>query len=94
MTSSELTGWIAYFGLEPFGEERADLRSGIVAAVIANANRDTKKRREPYQPQDFMMFLDKTAAAVDKTPATAYQLAAILGEHVNVNLVEGKGEEE
>jgi hypothetical protein len=52
MSSRQLTEWIAYAKLEPFGEERADLRAGIVASVIANANRDPK--RKPYKPEDFM----------------------------------------
>jgi hypothetical protein len=32
----ELAEWAAYYQCEPFGEERADLRAGIVASVIAN----------------------------------------------------------
>lgn len=40
--------------MEPFGEERADLRAGIIASTIANANRDPKRRRKPYKPEDFM----------------------------------------
>jgi len=45
---------MAYSQLEPFGEERADLRSGIVSSTIANANRDPKKKRKAFRPQDFM----------------------------------------
>ncbi len=43
---------MAYLSLEPIGEERADLRSGIVASVIANANR--KKGTRAFKPDDFM----------------------------------------
>lgn len=50
----ELTEWMAYAGLEPFGEVRADLRSGIVASVIANVNRDPKRRPRAFEPGDFM----------------------------------------
>lgn len=52
--SRELTEWAAYFGLEPWGTEVDDWRAGLVASTIANANRDPKQRREPYQPKDFM----------------------------------------
>lgn len=45
---------MAYYSLEPFGEERADLRMAIVASLIANANRDPK--HEAYKPEDFMPF--------------------------------------
>lgn len=54
MTWKQFIGWMRYYSEEPFGEERADLRSAIVACVIANANRDPKKRPRPFSPQDFM----------------------------------------
>ena len=44
--------WMSYATLEPFGEERADLRMGIIASTIANANRG--KNQKPYGPKDFM----------------------------------------
>ncbi len=52
MTSQQFAEWLAYSRLEPWGEERADLRMGIVAQTIANANRG--KNQKPYKPQDFM----------------------------------------
>jgi len=54
MSSREFAEWLAYYSLEPFGEVRADLRMATVAALIANANRNGQKRKEPYTPQDFM----------------------------------------
>lgn len=54
MSSREFAEWVAYYGLEPFGEERADLRMAVVASLIANANRDPKKRKRPFEPRDFM----------------------------------------
>jgi hypothetical protein len=33
MSGRELTEWMAYDSLEPFGDQRADLRAGIVAAT-------------------------------------------------------------
>lgn len=59
MSSREFSEWMAFAELEPFGEERADLRSAIVAAVFANANRDRKKRPRPFAPADFMPFREK-----------------------------------
>ena len=56
MSGRELQEWIAFDRISPFGDERADLRSGIVSSVIANANRS---RGEPFRPSDFMPFLDK-----------------------------------
>lgn len=54
ISSRELAEWAAYFCLEPFGEERADTRSAIVAATVANTARDPKKRRRPFTWQEFM----------------------------------------
>lgn len=59
MSAHEFAEWIAYYSLEPFGEERADLRAAIVACVIANANRDPKKRRRAFKLADFMPQFDQ-----------------------------------
>lgn len=55
--SREFSEWQAFYGIEPWGEERADLRMGIMASVIANAHRDPKKSR-PFKPRDFMPNFD------------------------------------
>ena len=46
-----LLDWARYQQIEPFGELRADVRSGIIAALIANVNSDKKKR---YRVKDFL----------------------------------------
>lgn len=45
---------MAYDRLEPFGETRADLRNAILATIMANAFRDTKKHKKPFDVWDFM----------------------------------------
>jgi hypothetical protein len=50
--------WQLYSAVHPFGEERADLRAGIIASVIANANRG--KRTQAYKPADFMPKFGRT----------------------------------
>lgn len=57
--SRELSEWMAYYRLEPWGTQVEDLRTGIVSATVANANRDPKKQRKPYSPKDFMPQWDK-----------------------------------
>jgi hypothetical protein len=52
ISSRELTEWMAYSRLEPFGEERQDVRSAIIACTIANCNRG--KNQPPYKLADFM----------------------------------------
>ena len=39
--------------------EREDWRMGMVAAVIANVNRNPRKRPRAYKPQDFMPATQK-----------------------------------
>lgn len=59
MSSQELTDWMVYAQVEPFGEERADLRAALISSVIANVNRDPKKRSKPFDVTDFMLFREK-----------------------------------
>lgn len=59
MSSRELSEWMAFFSLEPWGAEVEDWRFGMLASVVANANRDPKKKRKPYEPQDFMPRRDR-----------------------------------
>lgn len=83
--SQEFAEWMAYSVHEPFGPEREDQRAGMIAALIANVNRDTKKRSEPYDVEDFFpRYVSTTAeeaAPVDleskiKSWATAMNAAA------------------
>ncbi len=52
ITSKQFAEWMAYSRLEPWGEDRDDLRMGIMASTMANVNRG--KNQKPYKPQDFM----------------------------------------
>ncbi len=47
---------MAYFRLEPWDEQRADLRAAIIASTIANVHRP--KDRRPFRPKDFMPYLE------------------------------------
>ena len=46
-----ITHRVKYIQLE---NERSDWRAGLISSTIANVNRDPKKRKKPYTPQDFM----------------------------------------
>lgn len=39
----EFSAWMAYADLEPFGEERADLRAGLDWSLVASIDCDRKK---------------------------------------------------
>jgi hypothetical protein len=56
MRPRHLGEWAALARLSPWGESRADLRAGIVAAIIANTHRDPKRKAAPFRPKDFMPF--------------------------------------
>jgi len=49
--------WIEYAKVEPFGEERADLRSAIVAATVANCMA-RGKGKPAFRPSQFMPKFD------------------------------------
>lgn len=58
---SELGYWWALWCSDPWGEERADLRAAIGTSLLANVNRDRKKRAKPFLPEDFMPYRVKKA---------------------------------
>lgn len=70
VSSAEFAEWIAYYTVEPFGEQRADLRSAIIATVIANVNRG--KGQRPFKTDDFMPDFGKP----DKRKQSDEQIAA------------------
>lgn len=49
---------MAYDSIEPFGDQRADVRQAITSAVIANVNR--RKGRAAYKVRDFMAVRPQT----------------------------------
>lgn len=55
ISSREFAEWMAFMRLEPFGEIRADVRHAALSALIANVNRDRKRKAQPYKPADFML---------------------------------------
>lgn len=69
MSSRELTEWMAYDAIEPIGGYRVDYGFAMVAAMIANANRDPKKRPQPFEIEDFMLFKPKRELSQDEIAA-------------------------
>jgi hypothetical protein len=52
----ELGLWAAQWTNDPWGEERADKRSAITSYVVAEVNRNPKKKSTPFRPEDFMPY--------------------------------------
>ncbi|MHB8947556.1 MAG: phage tail assembly protein T [Rhodoferax sp.] len=63
MSSDEFTEWLAYYQLEPFGEQVADLRHGTACALLANVNRIYEQRPEPYRARDFIDWGERPQVA-------------------------------
>jgi len=69
--SREFTEWQAYWQLEPWGEGRADLRTGILASTLANIHRSGET--DPFTPADFMPDFGRQAPAEDRDALIAQQ---------------------
>ena len=61
ISGSALTEWMAYASLEPFGEDRADLRMAIETASICNVIYQvwTGKKEAPFKMEDFLPKFEK-----------------------------------
>ncbi len=56
ISSRELTEWLAFYQVEPFGdsETQAEYRMAYLAALLANIHRDTKKHPSEFTAREFM----------------------------------------
>lgn len=54
MSSREFAEWMAFYVLEPWGWDMENWRSGLVASTFANAYRNPKKHKKPFDVEDFM----------------------------------------
>jgi len=60
MTAEEFGLWLAFYDLDPFGDQRGDLQAGVVAAAIANyAGKVRSNGAGPASPTEFMPFLER-----------------------------------
>lgn len=81
MSSREFTEWMAYDTLDPIGQERADLRAGIIASTVANTARDEKKHPKPFSADEFMpefeaLRAEKPQQTIEQQIQIAEMLAA------------------
>lgn len=59
MSSAEFSEWMAYYDLEPFGEERADFRQALTTSAVHNSLQAQTKSPKWTKPGDFMPFSEK-----------------------------------
>lgn len=67
MSSREFSEWMAYYEIEPFGEERADLRQAMTTSAVHNTIQAQTKRPKWTKPEDFMIFSDRTQPKTEES---------------------------
>lgn len=61
-------------------QEEQDFRAAIICSIIANVNRDPKKRQKAFEPKDFMpQRRPRKVKTDDKTKEDLYALNIALG---------------
>jgi hypothetical protein len=83
MTTEELNQWAEFYSLEPWGDWPRNLRTAHIVSVLANVNRDPKKRDQPYSLEECMLFkppvVKTEEGGVDVAPETIAFLFAKAG---------------
>ena len=87
MGQSQLLAWLHFLRIEPWHERRADIHSALLRSLLANVNRDTKKRPRPYTVDDFAVRWEpkrvegrKPVTSVSQWEATKAQAKAMFPE--------------
>lgn len=73
MPSDEFDLWVALYRRDPWGEQRADLRAGVIASTVANyAGKARSESAGPAKPADFMPFLDRNDQVEEEPDPLAF----------------------
>jgi hypothetical protein len=79
LDSREISEWMAYYSIDPFGEVRADYRMAMSCCLLANINRG---KGQPFKVSDFMPeFGPKKEQTVDEMKALLMGMAVHDGSH-------------
>ena len=54
LSGTQLREWEVYYQTKPFGSQLGFYQSGIIASVLANVNRDSKRTPTPFKHEDFI----------------------------------------
>lgn len=72
MSSREFVEWMAYYRIDPFGEDRADLRQAMTTAAVHNTIEAQRKNPKWKKATDFLPFAESPEK--DDEPATPEEL--------------------
>jgi hypothetical protein len=76
MSSYEFREWMEFYTLEPWGEERADLRQAMTTSAVHNSIQAQTKHPKWTKPEDFMPFSRNHAQPKSDEPAEPADLRA------------------
>ena len=62
----------------------SDVRTARVCCLLANINRDTKKKRIPYTEKDFMPGQEKEVMSAEKMAMILKAITLSMGGEINV----------
>ncbi len=69
--------WQVFANLSPFVEDRADVRTGLILHMLANVNRDSKKKPTPWPLEQFIPKFGDTP--LEKKPEQSWQQQKMIG---------------
>lgn len=82
----EYLSWQEFYAIEPWGLATHDAMQAHLASILANVNRDTKRRPQPYEFRDFLLYRPRSQAVEENTGdevringLTAHQHQLLLG---------------
>lgn len=61
MSDAEYRDWKLFYRDEPWGLAVLDAMHAHIIEVLANINRNSEKRPEPYSMKDFLLFAEPAA---------------------------------
>lgn len=83
LDSAELTEWMAYFNIEPFGPVQEDYRAGVLSAIAFNSV-PRERGQTPAKPEDFFPSLKPPPKEqVPQSEADAMDTMKLLAQAMN-----------
>jgi len=79
ITRQQFEEWKLYASLEPFDEERDDLRAASIVQATFEVHRNQKRRRRPFSLEDARLRFGDTPPRADEPVAKTWQQQKMVG---------------
>lgn len=86
ITYRQFRGWVEYYQVEPWGEERADLRAGIISAAVRNSMRS---KGPAFKVSDFIPKFGPRKSSQSEDEVAARVLGYCRAHNAKVRLARG-----